>query len=187
MQCLLCLEAYTHLAFGFSLGKVILMPQLPEKQILVHIVLAEAFAQPTAPRRVHHISTRRSPYDLNRLITELPRERPEAAFGALISAARKARRLPLREISRQILKTNQQPISVQYLHNLERGARFPSADLIPQFARVLEIPVDTLYFTLRLLPPDLYTKPTTLRHIQTAFQIMRTTLWPPDDGTPHTQ
>lgn len=99
-----------------------------------------------------------------------------ASFGALVRAAREVLRLPHSEIARQIVKTDQQAISIGYLRAIELGKRFPSPVLIPQFARVLQLPEDVLYYSLGRLPADMCALPATVGKIQEAFQAMRTSL-----------
>lgn len=107
---------------------------------------------------------------------EWPKHLPVGAtsFGALVRAAREALHLPLSEVARQIVKADQQTLSVGYLKAIELGNRYPSQGLIPQFARLLHLPENVLYYSLGRPPADLHTLPATAPQIQAAFQAMRT-------------
>lgn len=98
------------------------------------------------------------------------------SFGALVRGAREALHLPLDEIARQIVRSDRKTLSVGYLKALERGNRFPSCDLVPQFARVLQIPEDILYFSIGRLPPDLCQQVQPLERIVRACQAFRAEL-----------
>src|SRR5258707_13501147 len=73
-------------------------------------------------------------------------------FGHIIASERRERRLGLKNIAEQIIKADGHHISVAYLDNLEKDLRTPSPELILEFARVLELPVDLLYCALGLFP-----------------------------------
>lgn len=105
-----------------------------------------------------------------------PDEEPRESFGALIKEARKSLHLRLVDVAPQIFKRNGQPISVPFLNDLEQNRCAPPRWLIPQFADVLNIPEDILYFTLGLLPPDVYQSNPSHGHILRAFQVFRAAL-----------
>ncbi len=109
---------------------------------------------------------------------EWPEHLPVGAtsFGALVRAAREALHLPPSEVARQIMKADRQALSVGYLKAIELGNRCPSPELIPQFARVLHLPEDVLYYSLGRLPADLSALPATAPQIQAAFHAMQTLL-----------
>jgi len=68
-------------------------------------------------------------------------------FGERISEARKRANLSQKELANRIKKEDGNPISPQYLNDLERDRRNPpSEDMLEQFAQALEIPVDVLHF-----------------------------------------
>lgn len=80
----------------------------------------------------------------------------EPTFGYSISRARKAKGLSQKELSRLILREDGTPISPQYLNDIEHDRRSPSSDhLVTQFAQVLEIDPDYLYYLADRLPEDI--------------------------------
>lgn len=97
-------------------------------------------------------------------------------FGEIIGAERRRREQSLKAIAKQILKPDGKAISVQYLDNLERDLRTPSLELVPQFAQVLELPVDLLYAALGIFPPDLLEQVATREHLLAALQTLRESL-----------
>ena len=90
--------------------------------------------------------------------------------------AREALNPPLDEIARQIVRPDRKTLSVGYLKALERGNRFPSYDLVPQLARVLQISEDVLYFSIGRRPPDLCQQVQPLECIVRACQAFRAEL-----------
>ena len=80
----------------------------------------------------------------------------EPTFGYFISRARKAKELSQKELSRLILREDGTPISPQYLNDIEHDRRSPSSDhLVTQFAQVLEIDPDYLYYLADRFPEDI--------------------------------
>jgi transcriptional regulator with XRE-family HTH domain len=66
-------------------------------------------------------------------------------LGEFIRSERRARRLSLRRLSEA------SGISNPYLSQIERGLRRPSADVLQQIARALDIPVEQLYLRAGIL------------------------------------
>src|SRR5215831_21385600 len=101
------------------------------------------------------------------------------SFGQVLSAARRAAGLSQRELAARILKEDGEPISPQYLNDLERDRRNPPAPhFLKQFAEVLDLPEEYLDFVAGQLPEDLRN----LEHgyapdqVQAAFQAFRRSL-----------
>src|SRR6266851_7441193 len=94
-------------------------------------------------------------------------------FGHIIARERRERQLGLKNIAEQIIKADGHHISVQYLDNLEKDLRTPSLGLIPEFARVLQLPVDLLYCALGLFPPDLLEGVETRDQLLSALLVFR--------------
>ncbi len=77
-------------------------------------------------------------------------------FGEIISEKRKEIGLSQKELAAKILKEDGQPISPQYLNDLERDRRNPPAEfLIEQFATALAISSEQLYYCAGELAPDM--------------------------------
>lgn len=79
-----------------------------------------------------------------------------SAFSDLIVARRKSLGLGQRELAAKILREDGKAISPQYLNDIEHDRRSaPSDHIIKEFARVLEIDVDYLFYVAGDLAPDL--------------------------------
>jgi len=75
-------------------------------------------------------------------------------FGQALSAARKKRQLSQKQLAQIIVKEDGDPISPQYLNDIERDRRNPPGEhLINQFARVLDVPEEYFYFLANQIPP----------------------------------
>ncbi len=99
------------------------------------------------------------------------------SFGQLIAHARKRAHLSLRELAAQIRKEDGVALSPQYLNDIEHDRRHPPADyLLQQFATVLQIPLDLLYFRAGQLPPDVQESQVSDEQILAAYQALRTAL-----------
>ena len=76
-------------------------------------------------------------------------------FGEIISEKRKKTGLSQKELAALVTKEDGKPISPQYLNDIERDRRNPPSEhLIEQFARVLSIALETLYYCAGELPPS---------------------------------
>ncbi len=76
-------------------------------------------------------------------------------FGQAISEARRARQLSQKQLASMVLKEDGNPISPQYLNDIERDRRNPPSDhLITRFAAVLEVPEEYFYFLAHQIPPS---------------------------------
>lgn len=75
-------------------------------------------------------------------------------FGQTITNARKTRQMSQKQLASMIIKDDGKPISPQYLNDIERDRRNPPGDyLINQFAKILEIPEEYLFFIVHEIPP----------------------------------
>jgi transcriptional regulator with XRE-family HTH domain len=78
------------------------------------------------------------------------------SFGETIRNKRKQILLSQKELAGKVLKEDGTPISPQYLNDIEQGKRNPDSDgMIEQFAKVLDLEKDVLYFWARKIPADL--------------------------------
>jgi transcriptional regulator with XRE-family HTH domain len=100
------------------------------------------------------------------------------SFGQALSAARRAAGLSQRELAARILKEDGEPISPQYLNDLERDRRNPPAQhFLKQFATVLDVPEEYLDFVAGHLPEDLRNSGSYAPdQVQAAFQAFRHSL-----------
>lgn len=78
-----------------------------------------------------------------------------ATFGKIIADARRKTRLSQKELAAKIKKENGEPISPQYLNDIEHDRRNPPNEfLIAQFARLLNLPKDYLILAAGALPAE---------------------------------
>lgn len=71
----------------------------------------------------------------------------EMSFGRFIANARKKLNMTQKELSTKIMREDGNPISPQYLNDIERDRRRPSSDhMIQQFAQVVELNADYLHY-----------------------------------------
>ena len=78
------------------------------------------------------------------------------SFGRAVAMARKNRGMNQKELAARIARDDGTAISPQYLNDIEHNRRNPSADhLVKQFAEVLGIDLDYLYYLADRLPEDI--------------------------------
>jgi transcriptional regulator with XRE-family HTH domain len=65
-------------------------------------------------------------------------------LGDLINRERRAQRLTLRQLAEKVRKEDGQPISPQYLNDIELNRRVPSTYVLQELARELELSQDML-------------------------------------------
>ena len=98
-------------------------------------------------------------------------------FGSQIAAARKALGMSQKDLAAKITKEDGEPISPQYLNDIEHDRRNPpSEEMIYQFANELKLAPEVLFYLSGKLPQDL-TKSTVGREkIVAAYQAFRKAL-----------
>lgn len=80
-------------------------------------------------------------------------------FGQIISEARKRLGLSQKELAQQVKKEDGEPISPQYLNDIERDRRNPPSEfLIAQLAKELKVSKDYLLLAAGTLPTELKDK-----------------------------
>ena len=84
----------------------------------------------------------------------------DTTFGRAIAGARKQKGLSQKELASKIKRQDDsEPISPQYLNDIEHDRRSPSSDhLIGQFSKVLDIDLDYLYYLADRFPKDIRRK-----------------------------
>lgn len=100
-------------------------------------------------------------------------------FGTTVSEARKALGLSQKQLASQIIKEDGEPISPQYLNDIERDRRnAPSQHFILEFARVLKLSADYLFALAQSWPQDIAEKmsKSSPEEVQKAFVAFRRTL-----------
>jgi transcriptional regulator with XRE-family HTH domain len=77
-------------------------------------------------------------------------------FGTIIAEARRTAGLNQKEVAAKIKKEDGQPISAQYLNDIEHDRRNPPSEfLIAQFAALLKLDKDVLILAAGMIPQDL--------------------------------
>ena len=96
-------------------------------------------------------------------------------FGRYIADARKKLQMSQKELASQILREeDDEPISPQYLNDIERDRRNPSSDhLIQQRATVLKIDADYLSYLAGKLPEEIRRKNLSEDAVKAAFLAFR--------------
>ncbi len=75
-------------------------------------------------------------------------------FGQAIAEARKKKQMSQKQLAAMIIKEDGDPISPQYLNDIERDRRNPPGEyLLGQFAKVLSVPEEYFYFLANSIPP----------------------------------
>ena len=100
-------------------------------------------------------------------------------FGRAISEGRKTLSLSQKQLALQIKKEDGEPISPQYLNDIERDRRnAPSAHLILEFARELQLNPDYLFALAQAWPQDIAERMSQAspESVQKAFVAFRRTL-----------
>lgn len=83
----------------------------------------------------------------------------DKTFGGAISDARKAKGWALKDLAAKVLREDEEPISPQYLNDIEHDRRSPSSDrMVQQFADALGIDRDWLYYLAGRFPDDVRDK-----------------------------
>lgn len=97
-----------------------------------------------------------------------------SSFGRAIAGARKRKGMSQKALAGLIAKEDGAPITQQYLNDIEHDRRSPSSDhLVRQFAAVLGISEDVLYWLAGRLPAADRRQPVTPERIEQAFVAFR--------------
>lgn len=76
-----------------------------------------------------------------------------SSFGGAIASGRKAKSMSQKDLAAKIIKEDGQPITPQYLNDIEHDRRSPSSEhIIRAFAKVLGIKEEALYGLSGVLP-----------------------------------
>lgn len=98
----------------------------------------------------------------------------DKTFGRAISQARKALGMSQKELASKIFREDDEPISPQYLNDIEHDRRSPSSDrMVQQFAEVLGIKTDWLYYLAGRFPADVRQKKLTENQVAEAMLAFR--------------
>lgn len=104
-------------------------------------------------------------------------------FGDFIAKRRKELGLSQKELAQRVLKEDGDPISPQYLNDIERGRRNPpSGELLQRLADQIEISSQYLGFLAGELeiPEDLQSQNPSQEKVEAAFRAFRRVLEKPE-------
>lgn len=97
-------------------------------------------------------------------------------FGRIIAAARKDKRMSLKELAGRVKKENGSPISPQYLNDIEHDRRNPPyRGMIDQLATELDLSKEYLYFLADQYPEDISRRKNDAepKKVEAAFKAFR--------------
>jgi transcriptional regulator with XRE-family HTH domain len=94
-------------------------------------------------------------------------------IGEFIAERRKALGLSQKELAALIKNRDGKPLSMPYLSYLENGRGEPPEYLLEQFARVLRVERDVLYFWTRRMPPEVATGEASPQQVTAAYRAFR--------------
>jgi transcriptional regulator with XRE-family HTH domain len=95
-------------------------------------------------------------------------------YGRAKSQARKMCGWRQKELAQKILREDEEPISPQYLNDIEHDRRNPSSDrMVQQFADVLGIEADWLYYLAGKFPADLRERKLSQQEVAKAMVAFR--------------
>jgi transcriptional regulator with XRE-family HTH domain len=99
-------------------------------------------------------------------------------FGTIISEARRGLGMSQKDLAAAVKKEDGQPISAQYLNDIEHDRRNPPSELlIAQIATVLKLDKDVLCLVGGTIPQDLKKMATTQpEKVEEAFKVFRRTV-----------
>ncbi len=99
----------------------------------------------------------------------------DTTFGRAISQARKSKKWSLKDLAEKVVREEDgQPISPQYLNDIEHDRRSPSSDwLVKQFANALDLDADWLYFLAGRFPDDIRNKKLSPEDVKNAMVAFR--------------
>jgi transcriptional regulator with XRE-family HTH domain len=104
----------------------------------------------------------------------MPVELDTTSFGRAIVSKRKQLGLSQKDLAGKIMKEDGAPITPQYLNDIEHDRRSPSSDhIVKQFANVLSIKMDLLYWLAGRVPRDIQQKNIPPDRIDKAFEVFR--------------
>lgn len=98
----------------------------------------------------------------------------EKTFGGAISEARKAKGWSLKDLASRVLREDEEPISPQYLNDIEHDRRSPSSDrMVQQFADALSMDRDWLYYLAGRFPEDVRQRKLSEKEVADAMLAFR--------------
>lgn len=96
-----------------------------------------------------------------------------ATFGKVVSDARKKKEMNQKTLAEKIKREDGEPISPQYLNDIEHERRTPAPEVIRQLAAILDLDEDYLRYLANKWPDDLADgalKPEQFKKLMVAFR-----------------
>lgn len=96
-----------------------------------------------------------------------------ASFGQYVSEGRKSKVMSQKELASQIKREDGEPISPQYLNDIEHDRRNPPSEVISQIAEVLGLDPFYLHFLAKKWPENVNAeklKPGKVQELMVAFR-----------------
>lgn len=103
----------------------------------------------------------------------------DASFGEIVAAARKRRAWSLRQLAEKVLNEDGDPVTPQYLNDIEHGRRTPAEHITKQLAKALGVSADRLFHQAGRLPPDIASGKVSAKKVEKAYQAFRRALKEP--------
>jgi len=97
-------------------------------------------------------------------------------LGHVVATARKNARMSLKELAQRVKKDDGQPVSPQYLNDIEHDRRTPSDFVLVKLAAALKLEADYLHHLAGTLPADLKGRQLTEEKVVEAYKAFRKTL-----------
>lgn len=100
-----------------------------------------------------------------------------SSFGRAIASRRKELKMSQKDLAAKIRKEDGTPITPQYLNDIEHDRRSPTSDhMVKEFARVLGLNADVLYWLAGRVPQDVKRRHISPEKIDQAFTAFRKAL-----------
>jgi len=100
-----------------------------------------------------------------------------SSFGRAIASSRKELKMSQKDLAAKIRKEDGTPITPQYLNDIEHDRRSPTSDhMVKEFARVLGLNPDVLYWLAGRVPHDVKRRHISPEKIDQAFTAFRKAL-----------
>ena len=100
-----------------------------------------------------------------------------SSFGRMIASRRKELKMSQKDLAARIRKEDGEPITPQYLNDIEHDRRSPSSDhMVKEFARVLDMKADVLYLVAGRVPGDIKRDKISPQKMEKAVALFRKAL-----------
>jgi transcriptional regulator with XRE-family HTH domain len=96
-------------------------------------------------------------------------------LGKTISEKRRQKQLSQKQLADRTLREDGQPISPQFLNDIERDRRRPGPFILNALAKNLELDPDELHFLAGQVPPDMVAGSTDDNRLKEVMQAFRRT------------